>query len=107
MSASRERGSRRVQLVIDGVPPGCGGGGAGCAGGGTGCGGGGCGGGGCGCGGCGGSGGSCGGGGGRDMMFDSLVRYRVNGAKSVDTASSLALKARHSAGRNWPHSERA
>jgi len=29
MSASRERGSSRVQLVIDGVPPGSGGGGGG------------------------------------------------------------------------------
>ena len=60
--------------MIEGVPPGCGGGG-------------------------GGLGSPCWGGG-RDMMFDSSVGYRVNGAKSVETASSLALKARQSAGRN-------
>src|SRR5512141_1407070 len=85
MSASRERGSSRVQLVIDGVPPdGGGGGGSGAGGcGGTGCGGTGCGGTGCGGTGCtGGSGGctGCGGGrvgsGGLGMLLGCLACHR-------------------------------
>ena len=41
------------------------------------------------------------------QRHDRRIFYRVNGAKSVDTASSFALKAKQSAGRNWPHSESA